>query len=138
FATTGSGATTDWANKGVLKILPVLIDTIRDQVAAHCPDARLTGSCPWAREELTRNVSDTVSGPLFASVIDLIDALRADDAARTELERLLQFLLASADGDAQQATVTAAHDVLQMLEDDANLTPLLRSLAEATGETLID
>jgi hypothetical protein len=137
-AVEGKGATSDWSNKAVAKILPTLIDVIRDQVTAHCPDLRVGGSCPWAQGELVKNVSDMVNGPMFAAVLDLVDAVQNDDRAKNELLRLVQFLLASADGDAQQATVTAFHDILQLLEDDVNLTPLLHSLAEATGETLID
>jgi hypothetical protein len=135
---TGAGKTSDWSNQAVPKILPVLLDVIREQVTAHCPTARIDGSCAWARQDLTQSLSDTVRGPMFAAVLDLVDVIRSDDTARGELERLLQYLLASADGDAQQATVTAAHDILQLLEDDANLTPLLQTLAEATGQTLVD
>ena len=85
---TGSGATSDFANQAVPKILPTLIDAIRDQVTVQCPDARINGSCPWARGALTTNLSTTVDGPLFAAGIDLLDSVRSNDAARTRARAL--------------------------------------------------
>jgi hypothetical protein len=132
FATTGTGAQTDFANPAFIKVLPTLVGALREQVAAHCPDPAAS-ACVWARQELTQKLADVVKGPTFAAAMDLVLAIRADDVARPELERLLQFLLQSTEADADRATLTAAVDLLQTFEDDANLTPLLHVLGEGFG-----
>ncbi len=79
-----------------------------------------------------------VDGPLFAAVVDLLDAIRANWQARTGLETLAQYLLGTSSPGAQQATLTALHDALQVFQDETNLTPLVNALAEATGPTLVN
>jgi hypothetical protein len=132
FDVTGDGDKSEFKNPAFVKILPTLVDALREQVSAHCPDPRLV-SCTWARQELPQKMVDLVKGPTFAGAMDLLLALRADPAARTELANLLLFLLQSTEADADRATLTATVDLLQTFEDDANLTPLLHALAEAVG-----
>jgi hypothetical protein len=127
FAVDGTGAR--FANPAVPKILPVLVDALRAQIGAHCPDARIGVGCAWAQNELAQKLGDVVKGPTFAATLDLVDAIQKDDGARAELERLLQFLLQSPDAEADAATISAAVDTLQWLEDDANLVPLLHAMS---------
>ena len=69
--------------------------------------------------------------------MDVADAIRAHEPARTELERLLVFFLQS--GDAAPSTLTAFADILQILDDDENVTALLRAVADTAGpEELTD
>ena len=138
FSVNGSGPSATWTNPVVPRIVPSLIDTLRGELAANCPTARLNGLCPWARAGLTQKMTTTVNGPLFAAVVDLLDAIRATPQARTELEQLAQYLLGPSSPAAQQATLTALHDVLQVFEDEGDLTPLVNALAEGTGATLVD
>lgn len=135
FSVAGTGTSSRFANATIEKTLPTFVSTLRAQLAAHCPDP--TKGCDWARKELPAKTRDVVTGPTFATVLDLLDAIRADDAARGELERLLTFLLQSAQEDAQKATLTAMVDMLQVFEDDENLTALLHAAAEAAGPELI-
>jgi hypothetical protein len=125
----GAGATARFANAAVPKILPTLVDALRAQLTAHCPDARSGAGCAWASSELSDKLAAVIRGPTFAATLDLVDAVRADDAARAELERLIQFLLQSSESDADAATISAAADMLQWLEDDANLVPLLHGMS---------
>lgn len=135
FAVDGTGKSSQLTNPAVEKILPTVISTLRSQLAAHCPDP--TNSCEWARTELTAKLTDIVRGPIFAGVMDVADAIRADEPARTELERFLVFLLQS--GDAAPSTLTALADILQILDDDGNVTALLRAAADTAGpEELTD
>jgi hypothetical protein len=138
FAVDGAGTTTHFTNPALPKILPVLVDALRAQIGAHCPDARVGIGCAWAQSELTQKLVDVVKGPTFASTLDLVDAIRGDDAARTELERLLQFLLLSPEADADAATISAAVDTLQWLEDDANLVPLLHAMSAGLARAQTD
>jgi hypothetical protein len=137
-STSGSGATATWANPAVQRVLPAFIDAIRGDLATYCPNARINGTCPWARTQLTQEMISTIDGPLFAGSVDLLQAIRANVPARVGLEELLQYLLGAGSPAAQQATLTAMHDVLQLFSDDTNLTPLWNALAEGTGATLVD
>ena len=83
-------------------------------------------------------MKDVVTGPTFAGVLDVMDAVRADEPARTELERLLVFLLQAGQAEASPATLTALADLLQVFEDDANMTALLRAAAEAAAPEVLD
>jgi len=137
FAIDGSGTSARFHDAAIPKILPKLIDMQRAQVFAHCPDPKAT--CTWATTELPKNLSDAVGGPTFAATIDLLEALRNDDATRIELEKLLVYLLDSAsDNDAQATTLAASVDLLQVLDDSVNLTPLYRMVSDATSGSVTD
>jgi len=120
------------------QILPVLVDTLRAQVAAHCPGPPY-GACPWARQQLTQNAADTVGGPTFASTLDLTEAIRKNDTGRAELEKLLTYLLdAGSNNDALAEFLATADDLIQVMRDDANLVPLYHVLATAAAPTTTD
>ncbi|HEX8791007.1 MAG TPA: hypothetical protein VF765_08635, partial [Polyangiaceae bacterium] len=120
------------------KILPVLIDTLRQQIAAHCPGPPY-GACPWARTQLTQNAATTVGGPTFASTLDLTEAVRTHDGARAELEKLLTYLLdAGSNNDALAEFLATADDMIQVMRDDTNLVPLYHVLATAAAPTTTD
>jgi hypothetical protein len=133
FAVDGTGKDSKFHNPATQKSLPTLIGTLRSQIAAHCTDS----TCAWARHELPDKAKNVILGPTFASTLDVLDAIRQDEGARTELERLLQFLLLSAQGDAQKATLTALVDLLQVFEDDKNLTALLHAASQTAGPEVI-
>ena len=138
FSVDGTGTSATWTNPLVPRLITSLIDTLRGDLAANCPTARLDGLCPWARANLTQKVTTTVNGPMFAAIIDLLDAIRASPEARTGLESLAQYLLGPGSPVARQATLTALHDILQVFEDETNLSPLVNALAEGTGATLVN
>ena len=136
FAVSGTGPTARFKNPAVEKLLPILVGTVRAQVVANCPDP--AQGCTWGRKELPQKTRDIVTGPTFATVLDLVDAIRADEPARTELERLLVFLLQGADPGAPKATLAALVDLLQVFEDDASLTALLHALSNAAAPEVLD
>lgn len=136
FAVEGTGKTSKLKNQAIARMIPVLVATLREQIAARCPDP--TKGCAWGREELPKNIADVVTGPTFAALMDVMDGIVSDEAARTELERLLVFLLQSGEADAQRAMLSASVDLLQVLEDDANVTALLHAAADAAGPEVFD
>jgi hypothetical protein len=136
FTVTGTGKASRLENAAIEKMIPVLVSTLRSQLAAHCPDP--TKGCDWAKTELSAKMTDVVTGPTFAGVLDVLDAIRADEPARTELERLLVFLLQGGEADASRTTLAALADMLQLFEDDGNMTALLRAVAEAAGPEVLD
>jgi hypothetical protein len=89
---------------------------------------------------MPQNLEDVIGGPTFAAVMDLLDAIRSNPTAREQLEQLLQYLLDPAAGsDARAATMTASVDLLQILSDDANLTPFYNAVAaDVLGAQVLD
>jgi hypothetical protein len=137
FAVDGAKADARFKNPAISKILPLILDITRSQIASHCPDPK--APCTWASKELAERLSTSLSGPTAASAIDLLDAIRRDDKTRVELEKLLGYLLDGAsDNDAQTTTLMAAVDLLQVLDDDVNLEPLYRVVASASQQAVVD
>jgi hypothetical protein len=137
----GKGDSASWHNPTLITLMPKIIGILRDQIGAHCTSVNGTASatCQWAQQDLTNNLSDTLRGPTFAALADLGDAVRKDDGARTEIERLVSYLLnAASSNDAQAGVVAASLDLLQVLEDDTNLTPFEKVLSRAVEPPLKD
>jgi len=148
FRVTGAGPASAFANPTVPVLTPVLVDTLRAQLLANCPAtfAPAPGAagappprCEWARTELAKKLTDVVSGPLFAATMDLLVAIRGDDAARRELELLLTYLMdQGAPYDALTTMLSAAADLLQMMSDDVDLVPMYHVLAQAAEGSITD
>ncbi len=139
FGVNGTGTQSAWANQAIPAIVPALIDAVEAQILAQCPDRSSRAACTYWPKQMPQNLSDTVGGPTFAAVMDLLDAIRQDDTARQQLEQLLQYLLdPSSPGQAQTATMTASVDVLQILNDDTNLAPFYHAAADVLGAQVLD
>ncbi|MFO0592082.1 MAG: hypothetical protein U0441_31350 [Polyangiaceae bacterium] len=125
---TGPGAT--WHNKATPKVLATTLTLLRQQVNAHCPNRENGGGCDWARKEMPDKLARTLSGPLFAALMDLLEPLRVDDAARLETEKLLVYLMdAAGQPEKARAMLATLVDVVQVLQDDADVAPILRAAA---------
>ena len=126
-----------FVDPAVPAILPVLLDAVRSQLAAHCPAG--SASCPWARTDLTNNAAATIGGPTFAATMDVLEAIRADTGGRTETEKLLSYLVdAASSNDALAELLGSSDDLIQVLRDDTNLVPLYHVLASAAVPTTTD
>jgi len=136
FAVEGAGATAKLRNSSVEKVLPILVGAVRSQLDASCPDA--AQGCAWARKELPSKLKDVVTGPSFSATLDVVDAIRSDEPARTELERLLVFLFQGAQADASRVTLAALVDLLQVFEDDASVTALLNATSQLAAPEVLD
>ncbi len=123
-----------WQNGAVAQALGPLGRLMREQLNARCPDRETTGSCAWANDELSADVADVLSGPLFSALADLGDALAADPAAREALEALVGYLLEQAqDEDTLADMMVSAADLLQLLQDEQNLVPILNTMSVAAA-----
>jgi hypothetical protein len=140
FTVSGTGTQSTWANAAVPAIVPPLVDALESQILAQCPDRSSRAACPWWMQTMPQNLQDVVGGPTFAAVMDLLDAIRSNTTARAQLEQLLQYLLDPAAGsDARAATMTASVDLLQILNDDTNLTPFYNAVAaDVLGAEVLD
>jgi hypothetical protein len=123
-----------FVSPAITRMGPTLLDLLRQQLWADCPKsfAPPYEKCTWLRQEVTQNLSDIVSGPLFSSVVDLGDAIRRDEPSRTELEEFVDYLAnKDSPNNALFGTLVSVHDAVQLLHDDQNLYPFYKVLAEA-------
>ncbi len=141
----GMGTSSAFANVSFSKITPILIDTLRAQLFANCqatfsPTAMGPAPpCDWARTGLVSKMQATMDGPTFAASMDLVEALRQNETARTESEKLLTYLLDQASqNDALPSFLASMNDMIQSLRDDTNLIPVYHWLATATSPSLFD
>jgi hypothetical protein len=150
-AITGSGSTAAFKNPLITKLGPTVVDLLRSQLLAHCPNSF---SPPYARcnwvldtlpkegqdtDPLQKKVRDMLTGPLVASSLEVADSVRRDPEGRKQIELLLQYLLDSASPNAAQTGVLAfADDIVQLLRDEQNLVPLAHLAASAFGASLKD
>jgi hypothetical protein len=130
-----------FANAAVPAIAPVLIDTIRSQLWAHCPTSFTPpfDRCDWARDQTTNDLVTKMQGPVFAAAYDVIEAIRSNEAARTGIERLATYLLDRASAnDARAAVIGSLADAIQVMSDDTNLVPIFHALASAAAPSIVD
>src|SRR5262249_1784631 len=74
-----------------------------------------------------------------AATMDLAEAIRKDDDARTQLEAFLNYLLnAASDNEALASMLASTADMIQALRDDTNLVPIYHVMAQAMGASATD
>ncbi len=138
---TGAQSTSTFANPTMPKMTPVILDLLRAQLNAHCPQSFTPpyAKCTWARDELTKNAEATLTGPLASAGLDMMESLRADKDGRVQSELLMQYLLdAASKNDALASVLASSNDLIQLLRDDKNLVPLFHVLASAMDASKTD
>jgi hypothetical protein len=124
----GADGRARFANRRTEAMLRLLVPFVRARIAEH----RAAGDLQAWADGLAGRVESTLGSALVTAALDLVDALRADPEARAAIAALVAYLMDdTATGDAFDATLLAIADLLQVLEDDRNLDPLLRALAPA-------
>lgn len=114
-------------NQAVATSMPILVDLLDDRVAQHKAAGDLG---TWARKDLVQSFDDSISGPLFASIMDVNEALYADAKSRQTMGSLLAYLAGKANAnDALSTTVTVVSDMMQMMGDEENMVPLYHALS---------
>ncbi len=85
----------------------------------------------WA-EGLDDDLADTLRRPAVNGLARLADELQRDPAVRSELAAFLQYLVdEERNAEAFQSTLLTVMDLLQVLEDDEAVVPLLHGTADA-------
>jgi hypothetical protein len=109
--------------------LPISIDILADRIAQHTAAGDMH---TWATKTMIDNLKTSMSGPLFATTIDLQEQFYGDAAAKQTLSSLIVYLLDQASkNDALANVATGAQDILQVIGDDTNMVPLEHALAVA-------
>ncbi|MCL2776856.1 MAG: hypothetical protein FWD73_02545 [Polyangiaceae bacterium] len=140
-AITGSGSTAAFKNPTITKLGPTVVDLLRSQLLANCPNSFSPpyARCDWALDTLPKKAQDMLTGPLAATSLEVADVVRRDPEGRKQIELLLQYLLDSASPNAAQTGVLAfADDIVQLLRDEQNLVPLAHLAASAFGASVKD
>ena len=133
-AVDGTGTSAKFHNAATARTLTSLLRVAREQLNANCPDRESGQVCTWAKKDLGDKLASTLSGPLFAALMDVQEKLRADEPSRRAVERLLGYLLkAATDGEALQGTLASLSDVLQILADDGNFSPIFNAASTASS-----
>ncbi len=131
-ATEGSGPNTRFKIHGIMPLLGTVLRLAREQVNAHCPDREAGSGCNWAKVELANNLSEALSSPFTAAVVDLTEKVRQDPKARRALERYLTHILEDVgSGEELQGTLASMVDAMQVLADDEKLVPIMKAASIA-------
>jgi hypothetical protein len=134
-ATSTLGEQFRFGNARARAILVTALPFARDRIRVHREAGDLV---TWATT-LHSRFAETMREPLFAALVRFLDAVNEDPAAREALAALMGYLVDQAsDNDAFAATLYGAADALMVLEDDANIVPLLRALSEAMAPNVRD
>ncbi len=138
----GSGTNAAFHNKAVPKAIPILLDVLRAQINANCPDRETaTTRCFWATGTKTKKgdktfaqeTADTFSSPVFATTMELLDKINQDQKSRQQLEKLLHYLLEQNSSDALHSTMTSLSDMMQLLSDDVNMPAIYDAVSLASA-----
>jgi hypothetical protein len=130
----GLGQGAKFQNKSFAKMSLAIMRTLREQLNANCPDRENGTGCQWARKDLGDKVAEVLSGPVFAGLMDVQESVRADENARRQLEAFLQYVMtAASQGDALQSTLASMSDIVQVLSDDANMSPIFNAVSVAAN-----
>ncbi len=128
-ASEGQGSATRFAERSIPRMLVSALGVLREQLNANCPEREAGQPCIWAKSEMGTKLSDVLSGPLFAAIDDLNDALRSDEGARRQLERFLSYaLMSQSANDALQTLLAALSDLVQLLSADGDFMPIFRAV----------
>ena len=134
-AVDGDGSSAKFRNSAFIKSVPILVDVLRTQLNANCPDREVNPqTCPWATQTLAQKAAETIAGPTFSTTMHLVDAINEEPLARVQLERQLRYLMLQASGsDALSSMLTTSTDMMQMLSDDSIMPLIYNAIAVAAA-----
>jgi hypothetical protein len=131
---------TSWQfhNRRFHAITQALISFVRGRVAAHAATGDLDS---WVHQDLTGDLTDKLTGPVFAALGDLSGAIEHDDAARAQFYGLLLYLIDEAGHDAVFRNALAlVADQAQQFVADRDMVPIAHVIGNALdpGQNIAD
>jgi hypothetical protein len=133
-AVEGEGSNARFKNRALPRLLVGVLQAMRQQLNANCPERESGVACTWASRDLGAKVNKSLGGPLMAAVFDLVDKINVNDAARRGLGQFLAYALKDGtSAEALQGILASLSDIVQLLSDDRNLSPLLNAAATAAA-----
>ncbi len=116
-------------NRRFRAITLLVVNFLRSRIASHVALGDLDA---WVHSNLTQNITDQLSGPVFAALADFTAKVETDPDGRNQLYGLLQYLVDEASNDLVfQTALTTLADQAQMFLDDPDLVPVARMLGSA-------
>ncbi len=116
-------------NRRLHAVTSILLDFLRGRLAAHAKAGDLD---TWVHKTLTQDMTDMLSGPVFAALSDFTTKVEADADARDQLYKAIQYLVDEAGNDlAFQTALTTLADEVQTFLDDPDLVPVARVVGQA-------
>jgi hypothetical protein len=88
-AINGRGAEAKFADPGIPQLVPVIVNLLRSQRLAKCEG---TVECPAIRQQMTKDVDETINSTLLKAALDLFDVILRDPSARREIGRLTAYM----------------------------------------------
>lgn len=126
-ATERRGGEFRLANRRTAAILRIVVPWLQARIAEHREQGDLVR---WAAN-LPNRLETTLGSAVGAAGLHFVDAVDADPVARDEISRIAEYLLdGETNPDTFATTVIATADLLQVLEDERNIVPLLNVLSE--------
>lgn len=137
FTTQASGGGRILKNRRALALLRAFVPFLRSRIVLNRAGGDAAGrSWASAREA---GITETLSGPLNAGVVRLLTALEQAPEARETLLALLAELMDEAHSpDGLSAMLYATSDGFQLLDDDANVIPMLNALSAVCATNAAD
>ncbi len=131
---SGQAAGSAFRNEAVPRTLHAILQVLREQLNANCPNRETTGECDWARVQLGKKLNDVLAGAVFASVADITEAINANESSRRELGRFFSYALTStASVDALAGLLASTSDMMQVLAADGEVAPILNAVSTAAN-----
>lgn len=120
-------------NPRVRGLLLATLDHLRERILSHGKAGDLSA---WAQRGLYGDLHSALLGPVMAGAVDALGPLSDVPAAQRGLGQLLSYLLADPGPGAPdalrfQSLLTLTADLVQLLQDDADLVPLLHAVGLA-------
>jgi len=130
-ARTPSVGTYQFATPRFRPIVVAGLDLLKHRVSAHGNAQEMS---VWVKHTLFPNLVETLTGPIAAASFDVLGQVAASDEARPRLYRLFSGFLSdqgpqSQDAPRFRALLYSAADAMQLLADDQDLVPIVRSLS---------
>jgi hypothetical protein len=129
-AGNGTPATWRFQNPRMRGVSVALIDFVESRLRHHDTVAR--DRVAWLSEEMPADLSDMLSGPVFAGAADFVLSLQASPETRRHLEGLVQYLVDEISYDeAFVASMTSVSDLAQLVLSDSDMVPIARVVGDA-------
>jgi hypothetical protein len=128
----GNGAPATWRfqNPRMRGVSVALIDFVESRLRYH--DTVSRDRVAWLSEEMPTDLSDMLSGPVFAGAADFVLSLQASPETRQHLEGLVQYLVDEiAYDEAFVASMTSVADLAQLVLADSDMVPIARVIGDA-------